>query len=50
MDIEVAGFTITADEWRDLDEDTRALLLDAAQELLEPQLAQPLEKRRVGDA
>ncbi len=46
-DIEVAGFTITAEEWDELDEETRALLLDAERELLEPELAQPLEERRV---
>jgi hypothetical protein len=44
MEIHVAGFTITAEEWRDFDDDTRALLLDAAGEEgepNEPERAQP---------
>jgi hypothetical protein len=29
-DIELAGFTLTADEWRAFDDETRALLLGCA--------------------
>jgi hypothetical protein len=53
-EIELAGYTITAEEWSAFDDETRALLLGVAgdepevtYELLEPELAQPLQERRV---
>jgi hypothetical protein len=57
-EIQLAGYTITAEEWGAFDEDTRDLLLRAAHvsddpyltyevTLLEAELAQPLEERRV---
>ena len=47
-EIELAGFTITAEEWSEFDDETRALLLaDEAEELFEPELAQSLQERRV---
>ena len=45
-EIQLAGYTITAEEWSAFDEDTRELLLSVADEpdetLLEPELAQTL--------
>ena len=49
-EIELAGFTITAEEWSAFDEETRALLLGVGDDeppLLEAELAQPLQERRV---
>jgi hypothetical protein len=42
-EIQLAGYTITAEEWSAFDEDTRELLLSEPDEtLLEPELAQTL--------
>jgi hypothetical protein len=57
-EIQLAGYTITAEEWSAFDADTRALLLGAASAadepyltyevtLLEAELAQSLQERRV---
>jgi len=46
-EIELAGFTITAEEWSEFDDETRALLLADDEELLEAELAQSFQESRV---